>query len=128
MGLMQFNVPLLDQFDPMVLGTTYVSGIEGVPWAGRILSTVDGFSIERAIDESGRLSIVWPNREYGASVLTTASLRCQSDPYWLPIELARGTLHRVRNRAFADTAEVCSSHILTSASLANWCKWCLGGS
>ncbi len=100
MGLMPFNVPLLDQYDPMVLGTAYVSGIEGVPWAGHILSTDSGFSIERAIDESGRLSIVWPNSEYGASVLTTASLRCQSEPYWLPVELARGTLHRVRNRAF----------------------------
>ena len=100
MGNMQFNVPFLDQFDPMVLGTTYVSGIEGVPWAGRIESNEGGFSIERAIDESGKLSIVWPNREFGVSVLTTASLRCQSDAYWLPVELARGTLHRVRQRAF----------------------------
>jgi len=100
MGIMQFNVPLLDKFDPMFMGTSYISGIEGVPWAGRIDETDGGFSIERAIDESGKLSIVWPNREYGVSVLTTASLRCQTEPYWLPVELARGTLHRVRQRAF----------------------------
>lgn len=100
MGLMQFNVPLIDQYDPQVLDTAYISGIEGVPWAGRIERTDNGFEIERVVDESGRLSVVWPNREYGVSVLTTASLRCQTEPYWLPVELARGTLHRVRHRAF----------------------------
>ncbi len=99
MGIMQFNVPHLDQYDPMILGTAYISGIEGVPWAGHIDVTESGFGIERAIDESGRLSIVWPNNEFGLSVLSTASLRCQASPYWLPVELARGTLHRVRNRA-----------------------------
>jgi hypothetical protein len=99
MGIMQFNVPRIDQYDPMILSTAYISGIEGIPWAGRIDSTDGGFSIERAIDESGRLSIVWPNAEFGLSVLSTASLRCQATPYWLPIELARGTLHRVRSRA-----------------------------
>ncbi len=100
MGIMQFNVPHIDQYDPKILSTAYISGIEGVPWAGRIDTTDGGFSIERAIDESGRLSIVWPNGEFGLSVLSTASLRCQATPYWLPIELARGTLHRVRNRAY----------------------------
>lgn len=100
MGIMQFNVPHLDQYDPLILSSAYISGIEGVPWAGRIVTTDGGFGIERAIDESGRLSIVWPNREFGLSVLSTASLRCQTNPYWLPVELARGTLHRVRNRAF----------------------------
>ncbi len=67
--------------------------------AGRISVEGDLIRIERTIDESGKLSIVWPNSEYRLSVLCTSSLRCQSEPYLLPIELARGTLHRVRTRA-----------------------------
>jgi hypothetical protein len=97
---MQFSIPQLNDYDPLVWNTSYVSGIEGIPWAGRIALNANGFSIQRGIDESGRLSIVWPNREFGASVLSTGSLRCQDQPYLLPVELARGTLHRVRQRAF----------------------------
>ncbi len=100
MGSMQFSIPHLPEYDPLVWSTSYISGIEGIPWVGRHSTYENGFSIQRSIDESGRLSIVWPNREYGASVLSTGSLRCQEQPYLLPIELARGTLHRVRQRAF----------------------------
>jgi hypothetical protein len=100
MGSMQFRVPHPDQYDPMIWNSAYISGIEGVPWAGRVSMREDGFALQRSIEESGRLSIVWPNREYGASVLSTASLRCQNEAYWLPVELARGTLHRIRQRAF----------------------------
>jgi hypothetical protein len=97
---MQFRVPQLRDFDPLVWNTAYIAGIEGIPWAGRVSVGEDSFSIERAIDESGKLSVIWPNREYGASVLATASLKCRDEPYCLPLELARGTLHRVRQRAF----------------------------
>ncbi len=100
MGSMHFWVPQFDQYDPLIASTAYVSGIEGIPWAGRITSHSRGFSIQRSIDESGKLSIVWPNAEFGVSVLTTASLRCQDEAYCLPLELARGTLHRTRQRAF----------------------------
>lgn len=99
MGLMQFQVPNLNDFDPRLWNSAYVSGLEGIPWAGRISTNGDTFRLERSIDESGKLSIVWPNSEYRLSVLSTSSLRCQSDSYLLPIELARGTLHRVRTRA-----------------------------
>ncbi len=100
MGSMQFWVPQFDQYDPLIASTAYVSGIEGIPWAARVTTHDRGFSIQRSIDESGKLSIVWPNAEFGVSVLTTGSLRCQEEAYCLPLELARGTLHRVRQRAF----------------------------
>ena len=89
MGSMQFRVPQLRDFDPLVWNTAYIAGIEGIPWAGRVSVGEDSFSIERAIDESGKLSVIWPNREYGASVLATASLKCRDEPYCLPLELFR---------------------------------------
>jgi hypothetical protein len=100
MGSMQFWYPEFDQLDLRVLSSAYISGIEGIPWAGRLTKQANGFTIQRAIDESGKLSILWPSREFGLTALTTASLRCDAEAYCLPLELARGTLHRVRQRAF----------------------------
>jgi len=99
MGRMIFHVPRLDQYDPRIWNTAYVTGIEGVPWEGRVSVQGDFLTIDRPIDESGRLSLVWPTVEFGICTLHTASLRCNEQPYLLPLELARGTLHRVRGRA-----------------------------
>jgi len=96
---MTFRVPNVDQYDPRIWSTAYVTGIEGVPWEGRVSVQGDLLTIDRPIAESGRLSLVWPTAEYGPCTLSTASLRCDQQPYLLPLELARGTLHRVRGRA-----------------------------
>jgi len=96
---MTFHVPKIDQYDPRIWNTAYVTGIEGVPWEGRTSVQGDMLVIDRPIDESGRLSLVWPTAEFGMCTLSTASLRCDDQPYLLPLELARGTLHRVRGRA-----------------------------
>jgi hypothetical protein len=85
-------------YDPHVWSTAYVSGLEGIPWSGRNRIEDDCLVIDRAVTESGKLSIVWPTKEYGPILLTTASLRCSEEPYWLQLELARGTLHRIRGR------------------------------
>lgn len=99
MGRMIFHVPRLDQYDPRIWNTAYVTGIEGVPWEGRVSVQGELLTIDRPIYESGRLSLVWPTAEFGLCTLHTASLRCNDQPYLLPLELARGTLHRVRGRA-----------------------------
>jgi hypothetical protein len=98
MGQLRFKVPNAQQYDPQVWSTAFVSGIEGIPWASRNRIEDDCLVIERSVSESGKLSIVWPTEEYGPIMLSTASLRCQDDPYWLHVELARGTIHRVRGR------------------------------
>jgi hypothetical protein len=85
-------------YDPHIWSTAFVSGLEGIPWSGRNRIEDDCLVIDRAVNESGKLSIVWPTQEYGPIVLTTASLRCSEQPYWLQLELARGTLHRIRGR------------------------------
>jgi hypothetical protein len=86
------------EYDPQIWSTAYISGLEGIPWAGRNRIEDDCLVIDRGVNESGKLSIVWPTKEYGAILLTTGSLRCSDQPYWLQLELARGTLHRIRGR------------------------------
>lgn len=99
MGQLRFRVPKSQDYDPQIWSTAFVSGIEGIPWAGKNRLDGDCFIVERAVSDSGKLSIVWPTDEFGPILLSTASLRCQDDPYFLQLELARGTLHRIRGRA-----------------------------
>lgn len=98
MGLMRFRVPNATEYDPQIWSTAFISGLEGIPWACRNRLVDDCLTIERTVNESGKLSIVWPTEDYGPIVLTTGSLRCVDQPYWLQLELARGSLHRVRGR------------------------------
>lgn len=98
MGQMRFRIPNSMDYDPHIWSTAYISGLEGIPWSGRNRIEDDCLVIDRAINESGKLSIVWPTKEFGPILLTTASLRCSEEPYWLQLELARGTLHRIRGR------------------------------
>lgn len=86
------------EYDPQIWSTAYISGLEGIPWSGRNRIEDDCLVIDRSVNDSGKLSIVWPTKEYGPILLTTGSLRCSVEPYWLQLELARGTLHRVRGR------------------------------
>ena len=98
MGQFRFHVPDARAFDPLFWSTAYVTGIEGIPWPGRVTYGDDWVLIDRKLEESGKISLVWPTQEFGPIVLKTASLRCQKDPYDLAMELARGTIHRVRGR------------------------------
>ena len=98
MGSMHFKVPGLAEFDPRLPNTAYVSGFEGVPWAGRVHTSGDTLSLKRSIDESGKLQILWPTATRGPLQLSTASLRCDQPPYLLPRELARGSLDRLLQR------------------------------
>jgi len=99
MGQLRFRVPNAQGYDAQIWGTAFVSGIEGIPWASKNRIEDDCLIIDRAVNESGKLSIVWPTEEYGPIMLSTASLRCDETPYWLHLELARGTIHRIRGRA-----------------------------
>jgi hypothetical protein len=98
MGQLRFRVPNASSYDSQIWSTAFVSGIEGIPWASKNRIEGDQLVIDRDVSESGKLSIVWPTEEYGPIMLSTASLRCQPTPYWLPVELARGTIHRIRGR------------------------------
>lgn len=98
MGDLRFTVPDAQDFDPRVWETAYITGIEGIPW--NCHSRLDGpqFTIGREIDESGKLNIVWPTSQFGNVGLSTTSLRISDTPYALSVELARGTVSRLRNQ------------------------------
>ncbi len=99
MADLQFSIPDTQAFDRRVWETAFISGIEGIPWQCHHSLSADRFSIGRQIDESGKLNIVWPSAAYGNICLSTTSLRVGDHVYSLAVELARGTVHRLKTQA-----------------------------
>ncbi len=98
MGDLRFRVANADAIDPRVWKTAYISGMEGIPWYCHRHLEGDQFSIGRDIEESGKLNIVWPTKGLGNLCLSTTSLRVVESAYSLLIELARGTVYRMKNQ------------------------------
>jgi hypothetical protein len=98
MGDLRFKVANAESIDPRVWKTAYISGIEGIPWCCHRRLDGDQFSIGRDIEESGKLNIVWPTKNLGNLCLATTSLRVVETSYSLLIELARGTVYRMKNQ------------------------------
>ncbi|MEZ6133452.1 MAG: hypothetical protein R3C53_00945 [Pirellulaceae bacterium] len=98
MGDLRFKFSGASGMDPRVWNTAYITGIEGIPWQCHHHVSGDQFSIGREIDESGKLNIVWPTRGSGNICLSTTSLRVTPEPYSLIVEIARGTISRLKNQ------------------------------
>lgn len=79
--------------------SAYLSGIEGVPW--HTAARLDGvrLTVQRDIDESGKLFLPWPVQGHALASLSTCSLRPRPAPYPLLLELARGSLYNVRTQS-----------------------------
>jgi hypothetical protein len=97
---MRFLTPQRERVSEEAVDRAYIAGLDCVPmrchkkWEEeRILR------LERAIDESGNFFIPWHVQGHGELLLSTASLMERERPYHLPVELARGTVNRVRARA-----------------------------
>ncbi|MCA9129134.1 MAG: hypothetical protein KDB22_18730 [Planctomycetales bacterium] len=99
MGDLKFNVPHTDQYDRRIWDSAYITGIEGIPWRCHHRESNGQFSIGREIDESGKLNIVWPTTAIGNVCISTTSLKISAKPYELCLELARGTVNRMRAQA-----------------------------
>lgn len=99
MGQMRFSMPRSEQLSAAAVDRAYLAGMEGIPWRSRNLVQQQQLLIERSLHESGNLYIPWNVREHGEVVLSTASLMEGPRVYQLPLELARGTLTRLRNFA-----------------------------
>jgi len=99
MGQFRFDAPQSLKGSVPHWDAAYICGIEGIPWEGKVQWENGLLSIDRPIDESGKISIPWPIGDCGSRVLTSCSLRQSDDAYFLPLELARGSCSNVRSQA-----------------------------
>ena len=76
----------------------YLSGLEGIPWQSQVIWSGDELCLERDVDDSGYFYLPWLIDGYGELLFGTTSLMERESPYYLPLELARGVLCRLRNQ------------------------------
>jgi len=99
MGQLRFVIPRPERIAHDAPGRAYFAGPEGVPWECRN-SYHDGLlTLERDTRESGNLHFPWNVPGHGEWMLSSASLMERARPYNLPVELARGTINRLRNQS-----------------------------
>ncbi|MDZ4819357.1 MAG: hypothetical protein SGJ20_10330 [Planctomycetota bacterium] len=96
---MHFLVPNGDCLPSEALSRGYYSSREETPQRSLLEATAEGFDLHREDTESLTLTILWNTQHYGPLALTTGTLMDRERPYLLPVELARGTLNRMRNQA-----------------------------
>jgi len=99
----QFIFELAESQHPLwarsLWSSAYICGIEGVPWHTTTRLDGDQLSVNRDIDESGKLILPWPIEGHGPMMHGTCSLRPSQKPYSLLLELARGACYTVRSQS-----------------------------
>ncbi|RMF39625.1 MAG: hypothetical protein D6753_13345 [Planctomycetota bacterium] len=98
MAEFRFIVPQAISADRRIWDSAYITGLEGIPWQSDRRFQSGQFIIGREIDESGKIHILWPTRVCGDVCLSTTSLPVGAPPFHLPVELARGTVHRLKSQ------------------------------
>lgn len=101
MGRIRLIVPRPEKLPNDALQCALMAGVEGIPWQCAVQRTKEGATVTRAEGDSGNLYLPWSVAGFGRPVLSTASLMERETPYHLPVELARGTINRVRNQLAA---------------------------
>lgn len=96
MGELRFQVTALGALPQHVVQRAYLVSLEGIPWISHNSVEDDVLVLSRDTSESARLLIPWHVPGYGEYVLKTATLVERARPYQLSLELARGTLHEIR--------------------------------
>lgn len=98
MGQMRFAIPRPERLVSGAVEQAYLAGSDGVPWECRAWLEQDTLVIERDTRESGCLYFPWHVPGRGRVQLCSGTLMERGRPYCLPVELARGTLHRLRQQ------------------------------
>jgi hypothetical protein len=99
MGQMRFVIPRPERLMPGAAEQAYLASGDGIPWECHVTLSDDGLIIERDTRESGYLYFPWKVAGRGLVQIYTGCLMERPKPYSLPLELARGTLNRLRNQA-----------------------------
>ena len=100
MGQMRFRVIPTGRITDAMVEQAYLAGIDHACFPVHT-SIEDGVLIlQRSLSDSANLYIPWhvEGYPYGPLCLSTGSLMEQSEPYLLPLELARGAIVQVRNQ------------------------------
>jgi hypothetical protein len=101
MGLTRFLVPRREYLPPQAAKYAFQSGLDDIPWLTRVTEEEGSLVAERAESESGSLHILWNVEGRGQLVLATATLIERKEPYNLSVELARGTVNRLKANVVA---------------------------
>jgi hypothetical protein len=101
MGRLRFTAPGQEALLAQVAARGYVAGLEGIPWETVCTLIGDQLLVDRDTSETGTFNLPWRVPQFGELMLSTANLIERQDPYLLPLELARGTVNRLRNQASA---------------------------
>ena len=72
--------------------------MDRVPWPAKVRQGDGELVIERAASDSANLYIPWQVQGHGLVTLSTGTLMERPDPYYLPLELARGKVGQVRSQ------------------------------
>jgi Glycosyl hydrolase family 10 len=98
MGRLRFIAPgreqLMTEFSPQ----GYMAGLEGIPWVTHCSVQENELHVERQTHESGMFYMPWHVPGRAEMMLSTTTLMEREEPYHLPLELARGTLNRLRGQ------------------------------
>ncbi len=98
MGQMRFLAPGGQAALETIAQRAYMAGMDGLPWVSRNAVEGDCLVVQRELDESGNLFVPWNVDGHSEVVLSTTSLMGRAEPYHLLVELARGTVNRIRNQ------------------------------
>jgi hypothetical protein len=98
---MQFIVPRRDRLPPGAIELAYLANLEESPYRTFASWQGDRLALDRDEAESATLTIPWIAGDRPPLALSTGTLAERPRPYLLPVELARGTIYRLRSYAFA---------------------------
>jgi hypothetical protein len=98
---MRFVIPRPERVIAGAAEQACLAGGEGTPWECRTTLEYDAMLVERETRESGYLYFPWNVPGRGVAVLVSGSLMERPRAYNLPVELARGTINRLRNQSNA---------------------------
>ncbi len=101
MGVMRFLVRHRTRVAADAAARAYFAGIDETPWQSRVLWNDEQLIVERAESDSGNFFVPYVVEGHGELMLATGSLMERERPYHLQVELARGTLNRLRNQIAA---------------------------
>src|SRR5216684_7561840 len=96
MGQTRFLVPRCENLPPKAAQFAYLAGLDDIPWRTRVSEADNILTAERLESESGGFHILWTVAGRGQQMLATATLVERDEPYNLPVELARGTVYRLK--------------------------------